>query len=169
MTKQKLIETFYNNHQEMIDFVNSLTDEQFTLSYNGKWSAGQQFSHVYLTLLPFTKVLPSKDFIVEKFGKIKRLTWNYDAVIENYLKTSLQAPSQYLPEQVGSEEKAAITVNIQNVLQSIQHLLDQYTDEEFDSLVLPHPLLGNLTIREMFYLMSYHAIHHLKQTVSNLG
>ena len=94
MTKQKLIETFYNNHQEMIDFVNLLTDEQFTHSYDGKWTAGQQLSHVYLTLLPFPKVLSSKDFIEQKFGKIKRSTWGYDTVIENYLKTSLQAPPQ---------------------------------------------------------------------------
>ena len=169
MTKRKLIETFYNNHQEMIDFVNSLTDEQFTRSYDGKWTAGQQFSHVYLTLLPFPKVLSSKDFIVQKFGKIKRLTWDYDTVIENYFKTSLQAPQQYLPEQVSLEEKVTITADIQKVIRSIQDLLDQYTDEELDLLVLPHPLLGNLTIREMFYLMSYHAIHHLKQTISNLG
>lgn len=168
MTKRKLIETFYNNHQEMIDFVNSLTDEQFIYSHDGKWTAGQQFSHVYLTLLPFPKVLSSKDYIVQKFGKINRSTWDYNTVIENYFKTSLQAPQQYLPEQVSPEQKATITVDIQKVILSIQHLLDQYTDEELDSLVLPHPLLGNLTIREMFYLMTYHATHHLKQTVSNL-
>lgn len=30
------------------------------------------------------------------------------------------------------------------------------------------PLLGNLTIREMFYLMTYHATHHLRQIINNL-
>lgn len=168
MTKQELIKTFYDNHQEMIDYVNALTDEQFTYSLNGKWTAGQQFSHVYLTLLPFLKVLPSKDFIVQKFGKISRSTWDYDTVIENYFKTSLQAPQQYLPEQITPEQKATITADIQKVILTIQHFLDQYTEEELDSLVLPHPLLGNLTIREMFYLMTYHATHHLRQTASNV-
>jgi hypothetical protein len=168
MTKHELIQAFFNNHQEMIDYVASLTDEEFTFSQNKKWSAGQQFSHVYLTLLPFPKVLPSKEFILQKFGKINRPTWSYDLVIENYFKTSRQSPEQYLPEQVDAEQKATITANIQNVLSSIQQLLNEYTDEELDTLVLPHPLLGNLTIREMFYLMSYHATHHLRQTIQNM-
>ena len=168
MTKQELIERFYINHQEMIDYVNSLTDEQFMYRENGKWTAGQQFSHVYLTLLPFLKVLPSKEFIMQKFGKINRPTWNYTTVIENYFKTSLKAPPQFLPEQVPLEQKAIITANIQKKLLSIQQLLNQYTDDELDTLVLPHPLLGNLTIREMFYLMTYHPTHHLIQTKKNL-
>ncbi len=168
MTKQELIQAFGNNHKEMIDYVNSLKDEQFTYSYSGKWTAGQQLNHVYLTLLPFPRVLPSKDFIAKKYGKIDRPTWDFDTVIENYFKTSRQAPQQYLPEQVTPEQKEIITTSIQNVILTIQQLLDSYTEEELDSLVLPHPLLGLLTIREMFYLMTYHATHHLRQTVGNL-
>ena len=148
--------------------MNSLTEGQFLFSHNEKWTAGQQFSHIYLTLIPFPKILPSKEFILEKFGKINRPTWNYDTVIEKYLTTTLKAPEQYLPEKVAVEEKETISKNLQNSLKNISKLLDQYSDEELDTFVLPHPLLGNLTIREMFYLMSYHATHHLKQTKLNL-
>lgn len=168
MTKQELIKAFCNNHHEMIDYVTSLTDEQFTFSNNGKWTAGQQFQHVYLTIAVFPRVLSSKDFILQKFGTINRAGWSYNTLIENYLKTSRQAPQQYLPEQVSPEQKATIAADIHNVLPTIKQLLDQYTEEELDTLVLPHPLLGNLTIREMFYLMGYHATHHLRQTEKNL-
>lgn len=41
MTKQELIQAFGYNHKEMIDYVNSLKDEQFTYSHSGKWTAGQ--------------------------------------------------------------------------------------------------------------------------------
>lgn len=168
MTKQELIKAFYDNHQQLSDYINALTDEEFVYSGNGKWTAGQQFSHVYLTLLPFPKILPSKDFIAQKFGKIDRPIWEYETVLQNYYKTSLQAPPQYLPEQVHPNQKASITTDLQNILLTIQQLLEPYTDQELDSLVLPHPLLGQMTIREMFYLMSYHAIHHLRQTEKNL-
>ncbi|MBX2932023.1 MAG: DinB family protein [Chitinophagaceae bacterium] len=168
MTKQELIKAFYDNHKEMSDYINSLTDEQFVFSHNDKWTAGQQFSHVYLALLPFPKILPSKEFIVQKFGKIDRPIWSSDTVIENYFKTSRQAPQQFLPEQVSSEQKATITADLQKITLTIHQLLDQYTDEELDTLVIPHPLLGKLTIREMFYLMAYHATHHLNQTKENL-
>ena len=168
MTKQELIKSFYDNHKEMSDYVNSLTDEQFVYSHNGKWTAGQQFSHVYLTLLPFPKILPSKEFIEQKFGKIDRPIWDYETVLKNYFKTSLKAPQQFLPEQINTEQKATITDDLQKIVLTIQQLLDQYTDEELDTLVLPHPLLGKMTIREMFYLMTYHATHHLGQTEKNL-
>jgi uncharacterized damage-inducible protein DinB len=168
MTKQQLIKAFCDNHQEMIDYITSLTDEQSTFGNNGKWTAGQQFHHVYLTIAVFPRVLSSKDFIKQKFGTINRTAWSFDTVIENYLKTSRQAPEQYLPEQVTPEQRATIAADIQSVLPTIQQLLDQYTEEELDTLVLPHPLLGTLTIREMFYLMSYHATHHLRQTKKNL-
>lgn len=163
MTKQELIETFHKNHQELIDYVNSLTDDKFVCSNNGKWSAGQQLSHAYLCLLPFPKVLASKEFILQKFGKITRPTWDYNTVIENYFKTSLKAPGQFVPEPVSPEQKIKITADFQKILSTIQQLLNEFTDEELNSLVIPHPLLGNLTIREMFYLMTYHPIHHLRQ------
>jgi uncharacterized damage-inducible protein DinB len=169
MLKQELIKTFYNNHKILSDFIHSLTDEQFVFSSNGKWTAGQQFSHVYLTLQPFLKVLPSKDFILEKFGKIDRPVWSYDTVIENYFKTSRQAPAPYLPEPVNPDQKSRIAEDLEKVLLSIQELLNQYTEEELDTLVIPHPLLGKLTIREMFYLMSYHPIHHLNQIKTALA
>lgn len=168
MTKQELIERFYSNHQELIDYVNALTDDRFVYSSNGKWTAGQQLSHAYLCLLPFPKLLASKEFILRKFGRINRATWDYDTVIENYLKTSRKAPERFLPEQVSPEEKTKITADFQEILSTIQQALNEFADDELDSLILPHPLLGNLTIREMFYLMTYHPIHHLKQTQKNL-
>ncbi|MBC7847795.1 MAG: DinB family protein [Flavobacterium sp.] len=168
MTKEELIKTFYDNHQEMIDYVNSMTDEQFTYSNNGKWTAGQQFHHVYLVISLFPKILSSKEFILQKFGKINRPTWNYDTVIENYFKTSRQSPQQFLPENISPLQKTVITIDIQEALQTIQKLLDEYTETELDTLVIPNPLLGNLTIRETFLLMSYHATHHLKQAEKNL-
>lgn len=169
MTKQELIDAFVKNHQELIDFVNALTDEEFTFSYDAKWTAGQQLSHAYLCLLPLPKSLALKEHILQKFGKIDRPTWDYDTVMEHYMKTSRKAPERFLPEPIGPEQKTKLTADFQEILSTIQQALNGLTDEELDTFVLPHPLLGNLTIREMFYLMTYHPIHHLKQTQQGLN
>lgn len=167
MTKQDLITTFYNNHLALMHYISTLKDDEFTYCNRKKWTAGQQLSHAYLCLLPLVKVLPSKASI-QKFGKINRPGWNYETVIEHYLQTNLKAPGSYLPEPVMPEQRTAITTGLQQALDSIVQLLEPYTENELDNLVLPHPLLGNLTIREMFYLMAYHPIHHLRQTEANL-
>lgn len=171
MTKQELITKFRQNHQELIDYVTALTEGQFSYSRNEKWTPGQQLSHVYLCLKPIAQALASKDFILQRFGKIDRPSLSYDAVIENYkmaLAKGGKAPERFVPEKFDPDHKAELSAQLVALLQTIEQLLDHYTDEELDHLVLPHPLLGNLTIREMFYLMTYHATHHLRQTELNL-
>lgn len=168
MTKHELISAFCKNHQQFVEYVNSLTEDEFMYSQSGKWTAGQQLQHVYLCLLPFTKLLPSKEFILQKFGKINRPTWDYGTAVANYLKTTLQASDRFIPEQVSTNQKDKISEDIQEVVTRIGQLLDEYTDEELDTFAMPHPLIGNLTIREMFYLMTYHAPHHFEQIQRNL-
>ena len=167
MTKQELTTTFYSNHLALMNYVSALPDEKFIYRNEEKWTAGQQLSHTYLCLLPFLKVLPSKASVL-RFGRINRKTWSYETVIEKYLQTDLKAPGIYLPEPVESEQKALINASLQQALDTIVQLLEPYTEEELDHFVLPHPLLGPLTVREMFYLMAYHPLHHLRQAKANL-
>ncbi len=170
MTKQELILSFIQNHQETIDYINDLDEQQFVYRYNNKWAAGQHLKHILLTIIPFPKALASKEFILKKFGTINRSVWNYETVLENYFKTSLKAPEQFLPDdEVTPVQKSKIISDVQTELESIEGLLTNYTEEELDTLTLPHPLLGQLTIREMFYLMAYHPLHHQKQIESAIA
>lgn len=170
VTKKELIERFYKNHQELIAYVNSLPQDRFNFSNDGKWTAGQQLNHVYLCLLPFPKLLASKEIILQKFGKIDRTLWDYDTVIEKYFQTTRKTLERFLPEQaITSEQKIKITESFKEILLTIQQLLSGYTEDELNSLALPHPLLGSLTIREMFYLMTFHARHHLRQVEETLA
>ncbi|KQS48595.1 hypothetical protein ASG38_05500 [Flavobacterium sp. Leaf359] len=171
MNTSELITLFHNNHIELANYVNALPDDQFLYSKNGKWTAGQQLSHVYLCLLPISKALASKEFLIQKFGKIERPLWDYDTVLANYkvaLANGGKAPEKFLPEAVQPEAKKELTEELRQILDSIQQQLSGYSEEELDTIVMPHPLLGIMTVREMFYLMAYHAIHHLRQTEQNL-
>lgn len=171
MNKIALIEQFKANHEELMKYINQLTNTEFTTSTNGKWTPGQQLEHVYLCLVPIAKVLSSKTFILEKFGVINRAVWNYDEVIHNYttaLSQGGKAPEKFLPAAVDVNKKALIMNDTTSTLNSICESLNDYTEAELDSLLLPHPLLGKLSIRELFFLMGYHATHHLNQTKQNL-
>ncbi|WP_293908025.1 DinB family protein [Sphingobacterium sp. UBA5670] len=80
----------------------------------------------------------------------------------------MQAPKQFLPEEIATEQKELLIARIEETLETISQLIALYKEEELDRLALPHPLLGKLSIRELFYLMSYHPIHHLNQIKENL-
>lgn len=171
MTNQELINEFYHNHKELSDFIGALDDEKFLYSVNGKWSAGQQLEHVLLCLMPISQALNSKDFIREKFGTINRPVLSYSQVISNY-KTGLEqggkAPERFLPQPVTLNDRSALTTKMLAILDTITQYLEHYSESELDTFVLPHPFLGKLSIRELLFLMTYHATHHLKQTEDNL-
>ena len=50
----------------------------------------------------------------------------------------------------------------------IENNLTNFTEGELDNLVLPHPLLGQLTIREMIYFTIYHVEHHTRNIKRNI-
>ena len=41
--------------------------------------------------------------------------------------------------------------------------IDRFSETELDQFILPHPLLGKLTLREMIYFTIYHVEHHHSQ------
>lgn len=171
MTKSALIETFCKNHKEFSSYINSLSDADFLFAAKDKWSAGQQLEHVYLCITPFTKALASKEFIEQKFGKVNRPTWSHKEVetfYTNALQNGGKAPERFVPTMVELNKKAELTNALNETLKTISQYWETFTEEELDTLMLPHPLLGNMTIREMFYLMADHATHHMNQTKKNL-
>jgi hypothetical protein len=171
MTTQQLIDNFYENHKQLADYINSLPDDKFLHTANNKWTPGQQLAHVYLTLIPISQALGSKEYIRNKFGIIERPTMSYDQLIETYKKglaAGGKAPEQYLPQDVTLEQRKEFAEKLLTILAAIQQQVATYSEEELDTLVLPHPFLGKLSLRELFYLMSYHPTHHLEQTKRNL-
>lgn len=172
MTKSALIEQFCKKHEEFSAYINSLSDVDFMFIHKDKWSAGQQLEHVYLCVAPFTYALASKEFVEQKFGKVNRPIWSYEEVVIRYtnaLQNGGKAPERFVPSMVELNKKEELTNALKETLKVITQHWENFSETELDTLMLPHPLLGNMTIREMFYLMSDHAIHHLDQTKKNLN
>jgi hypothetical protein len=73
-----------------------------------------------------------------------------------------------LPETVSPEQRAALCITLAALVQELCLRLGNFTEEDLDSYCLPHPLLGNLTMREMLYNAIYHVQHHQEQAVGYL-
>lgn len=54
---------------------------------------------------------------------------------------------------------------LDQLIKSIQ----KYSEQELDQTILPHPLLGKITLREMLYFTIYHVEHHHHLTKNNLS
>lgn len=171
MTTKELATQFHDNHQQLVDYICSLPDNDFETAKNGKWSPGQQLDHVVRCIVPLAKALSNKPFIEAKFGKVQRPVASYEEVITNYkhaLANGGKAPERFLPEPVDAGKKEALSAEMASTVAALIKSLESYSEEELDTLVIPHPLLGNLTVREFLALMAYHATHHREKTEENL-
>jgi hypothetical protein len=171
MTKEELKTDLKKNHKKFIDHVDLLSKEEFEFSKNQKWTAGQELDHIVKSILPIAKIINNKDFIRSKFGTTNRDNLSYNELVDRYrneLKKRDEIPSQFIPEEIRWSQKKELQNQIMDIVNDIAAYLDLYSEEELNELILPHPLLGALTIQEMMLFTIYHVEHHLENSLKNL-
>lgn len=173
MVRQELIDKLKENHAAFMDYIDSLTAEEYKRSRNGKWTAGQQLDHIRISVKPITQALAMPRLgLKAMFGKANRPSKSYDELVTKY-KLKLQAggvaTSRFLPKEVVFEQKEHLIKSVNEVVSKLCKQLLDYSEKDLDELTLPHPLLGKLTLREMIYFTMYHVVHHHKSAEQNLS
>jgi len=170
MQRQELINQLSENHQRFIHYIQSLTDDEFTFSNNGKWTAGQQLEHIILAVKPLAQGLQLPPFLIKLFfGKANRASKTYDELIAKYLeklKNGGKASGRFIPKEITIEKKEKLIRSLKSNVNKLNKQLEKFSEYELDTLILPHPLLGKLTVREMMYFTIYHVVHHQEILIS---
>lgn len=131
----------------------------------GKWSAVGHAQHLEMSLRPvwFTTFLPVR-LHAYFFGRSNREARNYDQVLETYLRKLAgrkpEAPSMFRPKNRPSTSVQKADARLKSILGRYIKALNRYSDSDLDSLLLPHPLMGKCTLREMAYFLAWHAAYH---------
>ena len=92
---------------------------------------------------------------------------SYESLVRKYdekLRIGGRASGAFLPQVVSFSEKEKLFGTLRSYLKSIKNSLTNYTEVELDLIILPHPLLGKITIREMLYFTAHHVTHHQNLT-----
>lgn len=172
-SKGEITDQLNANHTGFANMVDALDEKEFSSAPTGKWTAGQQLLHIYLSLKPLTGALGMPKIALKALiGTTKRASMDYDGVVEKYreaLEKGGVAPSTFVPEPVLYKSKAALIEKLKKNLSKLSDNLSKYSEGELDQILLPHPLLGKLTLREMLYFTIYHVGHHHRATLKNLG
>jgi len=173
MTKTDIKSNLLKNHQHFIATIQSLPEEEFLLSVNNKWSAGQQLDHIYRSVQPMALALALPKFLLALiFGKANRPSKNYTELVEKY-KTKLAAgykvSAKYSPNDIVLSQRDSLGQKLLGSINKVNKRIDSFSEKDLDNYILPHPLLGKLTIREMLFFTIYHVQHHEVLTLKNLG
>ncbi len=173
MDKQTIKNKLYENHRSFISYLDDLTKEEYLNSKNEKWTAGQQLEHIYLGVKPVRQILSLPKFMLKLiWGQANRKSNNYEELVKKYLlklENGGRATRRFIPKAVSIEKGQKLKDDLKNEVEKLSSKLEKLTEEELDTYILPHPLLGKLTIREMLYFTIYHVRHHEELTKRNLN
>lgn len=172
MSIPELQQKLRESHVHFIGTISRVSDADFTKSVNQKWTAGQQLDHIIKSVAPVNQAFALPAFVLKLlFGKTNRPSRTYDQLVEKYqakLAAAGKAPGRFVPGSVNATQRAAFVRKLEKLVGSLSARTEGFSEEQLDLLILPHPLLGKLTLREMIYFTIYHAGHHEKQVVDNL-
>lgn len=173
MNKNEITLLLSEKHTQFLAAFPSLSEKQFTSSTNGKWSPAQELDHIIRSVSPVVMAFGLPGFILKwKFGTANRPSKTYEALVEKYhvkLAAGGKASAQFIPTAVSFQGREAAIAKVDALVQKLNKRVDDKSEETLDKLILPHPLLGKLTFREMLYFTAYHAEHHEKATKRNLA
>jgi hypothetical protein len=170
-TKQELITKLRHVQERLTADVQAMSAAQFSTGTPEAWSAADYLKHLILSVKPAAKGLRlPAERLKSMFGQVERPAYSYSQVVALYQKRldeGIRAedydkvvPVSYrFPEGMTDEQQHLIEAWNESNTKFIE-ALEQWTDEELDSLQLPHPAVGLLSLREMgFFTLHHNALH----------
>ncbi|KOY85789.1 hypothetical protein AD998_06135 [bacterium 336/3] len=165
MNQQEIISQLEQKHQIFIHYITGLSDDSFIFRKEEKWSAGQQLEHICRAVSPLNLAFSLPNFVLKMlFGKANRPSKSYDELVKKYqdkLQNGARATGRFVPPIIKVEQKELLCKKLSKTVDTLNQKIKNYTEQELDTFILPHPLLGKVTIREMLYFTIYHVEHHL--------
>lgn len=169
MNKQAIINSLFERHTSFLTYINKLSPDEFLFAYQQKWTAGQQLKHIVLCVGVLVQVFNMpKSIIEQKFGLSNRPGCTYEELATKYIakfKEGGKAPDRFVPEIIPLSQREILCKVLPSLVSELCAEIENYTEQELDMLMIPHPLLGSLTMREMLYNTIHHVEHHQLKTM----
>ena len=167
MNKQALLDALTANYKRFLATLDSLSEEELQTAPEGKWTALQQLDHLRITLDAVNLVFKVPFFMAKLyFGKANRLSRTYEEYVAKYQTRAANntAPGleKYAPKPRTAKEYKSLVAALDKSIAIMHKGISKKTEAQFEELMLPHPLTGRGTLREMLYFSVYHALHHEK-------
>ena len=166
LDKLQIISALNEKVDAFNNYIVPMNKGQFEATPNGKWSAGQNLDHLIRAIKPLQLAYGLPKFaLLILFGKTNRPSRTYDELITKY-KTKLvaggKASGPFIPPTIRFEQKDELIKKYFLQKQKLIAKIERQPEPDLDKYILPHPLLGKVTLREMLYFTIHHNDHHLE-------
>jgi len=166
MDKDAIADLIEEKNKALIDWVSNQVDDKWLEGPEGKWTSGQHALHLLQSIKPLNSALSMPKFILRyKFGKSNREVRDYETVTSRYqerlndAKGKTYGPSKNMKIPAISEKQYLLN-RLQVESKKLQYKTRKISDKNLDTLILPHPLMGKMPIREIIMWTAHHIEHH---------
>ncbi len=167
MDKDAIADLIEAKHSELITWLENQSDDSWILGPEGKWTTGQQTLHLLQSIIPLNNALSLPKYLLRlKFGKANRPVRSYDAIAKRYHERLIDAKGTTFKGSKNMKvpklsDKQYILNRLQTEEKKLQYKTRRISDENLDTVVLPHPLMGKMPVRELIMWTAHHVEHHL--------
>lgn len=173
MDKEAIADLLEEKRKSLANWLENQDPEKWETGPDGKWTSGQQALHILQSLKPLNNAMSLPKFIIKyKYGKSNRAVRDYDRVVERYKERLEDARgATFRGSQNMKVPKLKDKYYILNRLtvenKKLQYKTKKWKDSDLDNLILPHPLMGKMPIRELLMWTVHHLEHHTKSLQDN--
>ncbi len=157
--------------QEINAYLQTVDDATFKTSMNDKWSFAQNIDHLTISNNITALSLNMPKMALKQLYKINnRVSWNYDEVVWKYqqkLSAGAKASLPFQPKISLLPIRSLVDRFWKNSCTTLLKAIDGWSEKDLDIYLVPHPLIGKMTMRELLFFTVYHVGHHLK-TMKNI-
>jgi hypothetical protein len=176
-TRDALVTDLRELYESSTTFWESFSNSEFFTPVGNGWSPAGNVRHLNKAIRPLPRALRLPRFALRMlFGKPRKPSRTYAALRDAYLATLKRGagagafapePSEALGKTVADREQLmAVRAELSHKLWAA---IGGWRDEDLDRCLLPHPLLGKLTVREMLFFTLYHNYHHVQSVATRVS
>jgi hypothetical protein len=145
-----------------------LQQSSFFTAPAGVWSPAENLVHLIKSSAPVVMALKLPKIALRlRFGKAKMPSRTLAVVRAMYTEVAVAgdavATGDYVPEvdDFSAESRTRILSKWQSKSAELVAVTGKWSEHDLDKYVLPHPLLGTMTVREILFFTLYHNLHHV--------
>jgi hypothetical protein len=175
--RDEIIRELRSVQSQSRDFWNSFSTSEFFSPFGDAWSPADNVRHLLKSTRPVAGALAMpKVLLAIRFGVALRDSVTYSQLRDRYhsilatgFKAGRFAPAPLTSSEISEEHRRSMMASLDTAFENLTSAANRWREWQLDRLRLPHPALGNLTVREMLFFTIYHHVHHVENVVRRMA
>ena len=173
--KKEILEDSRESIEMVANFFTKISPDKFFSKSDG-WSAAENLVHLHKSLLPVSiSLITPKVILRTMFGSATTVNEDLGTLKEQYFnklqsgqKSGIFSPQSISEQKKNEEGKKNLLLKWDKTGREYLQRISRWKEDELDTVNLPHPILGNISVRQIICFMVFHNDHHIANVSNKL-